>query len=95
MENQEVILRIGPLGKLGHFESTAEIFLVYIASISLASGPILSITSWVVAAYHVDIGEERLVAGVLHAAPARLEIVAKIFGAIVDVICQKFLRQIK
>ncbi len=44
--NQEVILRIGPLGKLGHFESAAEIFLVYIASISLASGPILSITSW-------------------------------------------------
>ncbi len=44
--NQEVILRIGPLGKLGRFESTAEIFLVYIASISLASGPILSITSW-------------------------------------------------
>jgi hypothetical protein len=46
LANQEVILRIGPLGKLGHFESTAEIFLVYIASISLASGPILSITSW-------------------------------------------------
>jgi hypothetical protein len=37
---------MGPLGKLGCFESTAEIFLVYIASISLASGPILSITSW-------------------------------------------------
>jgi hypothetical protein len=46
LANQEVILRIGPLGKLGHFESAAEIFLVYIASISLASGPILSITSW-------------------------------------------------
>jgi hypothetical protein len=46
LANQKVILRIGPLGKLGHFESTAEIFLVYIASISLASGPILSITSW-------------------------------------------------
>ncbi len=46
LANQEVILRIGPLGKLSHFESTAEIFLVYIASISLASGPILSITSW-------------------------------------------------
>ncbi len=46
LANQEEILWIGPLGKLGRFESTAEIFLVYIASISLASGPILSITSW-------------------------------------------------
>ncbi len=46
LANQEVILRIGPLGKLGHFESAAEIFLVYIASISLESGPILRITSW-------------------------------------------------
>ncbi len=46
LANQEVILQIGPLGKLGHFESAAEIFLVYIDSISLASGPILSITSW-------------------------------------------------
>ncbi len=35
-----LILWISPLGKLGHFESAAEIFLVYIASISLASGPI-------------------------------------------------------
>ncbi len=46
LANQGVILWIGPLGKLGHFETAAEIFLVYIASISLASGPILSITSW-------------------------------------------------
>ncbi len=46
LANQEVILRIGPIGKQGHFESAAEIFLVYIASISLASGTILSITSW-------------------------------------------------
>ena len=49
---QEVILRIGPLGKLGHFESAAEIFLVYIASISLASEPILSITSWFAKVLH-------------------------------------------
>jgi hypothetical protein len=49
---QEVILRIGPLGKLGHFELTAEIFFVYIASISLASGPILSITSWLAKVLH-------------------------------------------
>ena len=46
-------------------------------------------------AYHVDVGEERLVAGVLHAAPTRLEVVAKIFCTIVDVVRQKFLRQIK
>jgi len=45
------ILRIGPHGKLGHFESTAE-FFVYIASISLASGPILSITSWFAKVLH-------------------------------------------
>jgi hypothetical protein len=48
MENsseQEVILWIGPLGKLGRFESAAD-FFVYIALISLLSGPILSITSW-------------------------------------------------
>ncbi len=44
--NQEVVLRKGPLGKLGCFESTAEIFFVYIASISLESGPIQCITSW-------------------------------------------------
>jgi len=43
---QEVILRIGPLGKIGRFEATAEIFFIYIVSISLESGPILSITSW-------------------------------------------------
>ncbi len=41
---QEVILRIGPLGKLGRFESTAN-FFVYIASIGIVSGPIPSITS--------------------------------------------------
>jgi hypothetical protein len=44
--NQEVILRIGPLAKLGCFKSTAENFLVYIVTVSLASGPILSLTSW-------------------------------------------------
>jgi hypothetical protein len=42
---QEVILRIGQLDKLGSFESTAD-FFVYIASVSLASGPILNVTSW-------------------------------------------------
>ncbi len=52
---QEVILRIaiGPLGKLGRFEWTAEIF-IYIASISLASKPILSITSWYTKVLHVQ-----------------------------------------
>ncbi len=49
---QEVILRIGPLGKLGCFESTAEIVFVYNASISLVSGPILSITSWYAKVLH-------------------------------------------
>jgi hypothetical protein len=43
---QEVRLRIGPLAKLGCFKSTAENFLVYFVTISLASGPILSLTSW-------------------------------------------------
>ncbi len=43
---QEVRLRIGPLVKLGCFKSTSEIFLVYFVTISLASGPILSLTSW-------------------------------------------------
>jgi hypothetical protein len=45
MENfreQEGRLRMGSLGKLGRFKSTAENFLVYIASISSASWPILS-----------------------------------------------------
>ncbi len=50
MENfskQEVRLRIGPLSKLGSFKLTAEEnFLVYIASISSANGPILSLTLW-------------------------------------------------
>ncbi len=46
LAHQEVIIRICPLGKPGHFESTAEFFFVYIVSVSLASGPILSITSW-------------------------------------------------
>jgi hypothetical protein len=45
LANQEVILFIGLLGKLGRFESTAEFFFVYIALISLASEPILSMTS--------------------------------------------------
>ena len=43
---QEVTLRICPLGKLSHFETTAEFYFVYIPSISLVSEPILSITSW-------------------------------------------------
>ncbi len=43
---QEGKLMIGPLGKLGRFKSTVENILVNIASISVASGPILSLTSW-------------------------------------------------
>ena len=43
---QGVRLRIGPLAKLGCFKSTAENFLVYFVTISLASGPILSLTPW-------------------------------------------------
>jgi len=35
-----------PLAKLGRFKSTADNFLVYIVTISLASGPIRSLTSW-------------------------------------------------
>ena len=46
LDYQEVRLRIGPLAKLGCFKSTAENFLVYFVTISLASGPILSLTSW-------------------------------------------------
>ena len=42
---QEVRLRIGPLAKLGRFKSKADNFLVYIVTISLASGPIRSLTS--------------------------------------------------
>jgi hypothetical protein len=49
---QEVILRISPLGKLGFFESTAKFFFVYIASISLASGQIFSITPWFAKVLH-------------------------------------------
>jgi hypothetical protein len=59
LANQEVILRIGPLGKLGHFELTAEIFLVYIASISLASG--LSITSWYAKALRDQVVQENFI----------------------------------
>jgi len=43
---QEVRLWNGPLAKLGSFKSTADNFLVYIVTISLASGPIQSHTSW-------------------------------------------------
>jgi hypothetical protein len=39
-------LQIGPLAKLGSFKSTADNFLVKIVTISLASGPIRSLTSW-------------------------------------------------
>ncbi len=41
LNEQEVRLRIDQHGKPGCFKSTAENFLVYIASISLASGPSL------------------------------------------------------
>jgi len=40
---QEVRLQIGPLAKQGCFKSTADNFLVYIVTISLASGPIRSL----------------------------------------------------
>jgi hypothetical protein len=43
---------MGPIANLGHFESTAEIFFVYIALISLARGPILIITSWFAKVLH-------------------------------------------
>ncbi len=36
-------LRIGPLSKLGRFKSTAKNFPVYFATLSLTSGPILSL----------------------------------------------------
>jgi len=36
---QEVRLRIGPLAKLGRLKSSAENFLVFFVTISLASGP--------------------------------------------------------
>ncbi len=55
MENfskQEVRLTTGPLSKLDHFKLTTENFLVSIASISLASGPILSLTSLYAAVLH-------------------------------------------
>ncbi len=45
--------RIGSLGKLGRFEPTAGYSFVYIASNSLASGLILSITSWYNKVLHV------------------------------------------
>ncbi len=49
---QEVRLRIGPLAKLGRFKSTADNFLVYIITISLASGPIRSLNSWYAKVLH-------------------------------------------
>jgi len=49
---QEVRLRIGPLAKLGRFKSTADNFLVYIVTSSLASGPIRSLTSWYAKVLH-------------------------------------------
>jgi len=49
---QEVGLRIGPLAKLGRFKSTADNFLVYIITISLASGLFRSLTSWYAKALH-------------------------------------------
>jgi len=42
---QEVRFWIGPLAKLGHLKSTAENFLVYIVTISLAGVPIRSLSS--------------------------------------------------
>ena len=45
--------------------------------------------------YHVNIGEERLITGVLHSASPGLKIVTKMFSTIVDVIVQKFFGQSK
>ncbi len=51
---QEVRPRISPLAKLGCLESTAENILVYIVTISLASGPIQSVTSWYAKVLHAS-----------------------------------------
>ena len=45
--------------------------------------------------YHVNVGEERLIAGVLHADPPRLEVVAEELGAVVVVIGQQLLCQLE
>ena len=54
---QEVRLWIGPLAKLGRFKSTADNILVYIVTISLASGPIRSLTScsWYAKVLHAQV----------------------------------------
>jgi len=57
---QEVRLRIGPLAKLGRFKSTVDNFLVYIITISLASGPIQSLNSWYAKVLN-DVGDPYLV----------------------------------
>ncbi len=49
--SEEEVSRNDTLGKLGCFKSTVKKFLVYVASISLASRAILSLTSW----YAVDL----------------------------------------
>ncbi len=49
---QEVRLRIGPLAKLGRFKSTVDNFLIDIITISLASGPTRSLTSWYAKVLH-------------------------------------------
>ncbi len=47
-----VRLRIGLLAKLGCFKSAVDNFLVFITKISLASGPIRSLTSWYAKVLH-------------------------------------------
>jgi hypothetical protein len=50
---KEVRLWIGLLAKLGRFKSTVDNFLVYIITVSLASGPIQSLISWYAKVLHV------------------------------------------
>jgi len=57
---QEVRLRIGPLAKLGRFKSTVDNFLVYIVTISLASGLIQSLTSWYAKVLHDSVKVRKL-----------------------------------
>ena len=49
----------------------------------------------VLSSYHVNVGEKRLIAGVLHADPPRLEVVAEELGAVVVVIGQQLLSQLE
>jgi len=51
--NDDILnFQIGPLAKLGCFKLTADNFLFYIVTISLASGLIQSLTSWYAKVLH-------------------------------------------